>query len=144
MNLERRRGDFDKCAQLYEGYIASAKSKAVASALAIKFARFLFHVRHDAPGARAVLDAAVARDPLNQRLHTQRLDLALHTPGTPYAELDGRTLHINALGTMNRQATLLLVRDVRKHPNSEPEAITVTPRLMSCRNSAEIVLHVQT
>ena len=89
VNLERRRGDYDKCAQLYEGYIASAKSKAVASALAIKYARFLFHVRAAPDAARAALDAAVRRDPLNARLHAQRLDLALHTPGTPYHELDG-------------------------------------------------------
>ncbi|KAJ8723916.1 hypothetical protein PYW07_007896 [Mythimna separata] len=88
VNLERRRGDYDKCAQLYEGYIASAKSKAVASALAIKYARFLFHVRAQPAAARAALDAAVLRDPLNARLHAQRLDLALHTPGTPYEELD--------------------------------------------------------
>uniref|UniRef100_A0A2A4JM39 Suppressor of forked domain-containing protein n=1 Tax=Heliothis virescens TaxID=7102 RepID=A0A2A4JM39_HELVI len=88
VNLERRRGDYDKCAQLYEGYIAAAKSKAVASALAIKYARFLFHVRAQPAAARAALDAAVLRDPLNVRLHAQRLDLALHTPHTPYHELD--------------------------------------------------------
>ncbi|KAL0869121.1 hypothetical protein ABMA27_007420 [Loxostege sticticalis] len=88
VNLERRRGDFDKCAQLYEGYIASAKNKAVASALSIKYARFLFHVRSQPPAARKVLDEAIAKDPLNYRLHMQRLDLALHTPGTPYEELE--------------------------------------------------------
>lgn len=27
VNLERRRGDYDKCVQLYESYIASAKNK---------------------------------------------------------------------------------------------------------------------
>ncbi|XP_026743147.1 pre-mRNA-processing factor 39 isoform X2 [Trichoplusia ni] len=88
VNLERRRGDYEKCIQLYEGYIASAKNKSVASALSIKYARFLFHVRRSPAAARAALDAAVLRDPLNPRLHAQRLDLALHTPGTPYAELD--------------------------------------------------------
>ncbi|CAH0594249.1 unnamed protein product [Chrysodeixis includens] len=88
VNLERRRGDYEKCVQLYEGYIASAKNKSVASALSIKYARFLFHVRRDPAAARAALDAAVLRDPLNPRLHAQRLDLALHTPDTPYSELD--------------------------------------------------------
>ncbi|XP_048486257.1 pre-mRNA-processing factor 39 [Plutella xylostella] len=88
VNLERRRGDYDKCVQLYEQYIAAAKSKSIASALAIKYARFLYHVRADAPGARKVLDDAIAKDPLNERLHLQRLDLALHTPNTPFSELE--------------------------------------------------------
>lgn len=95
VNLERRRGDYEKCVQLYEGYIASAKNKSVASALSIKYARFLFHVQRDPAAARAALDAAVLRDPLNPRLHSQRLDLALHTPGTPYSELDGQSLVTN-------------------------------------------------
>lgn len=89
VNLERRRGDFDRCAQLYENYIASAKNKSVASALAIKYARFYFHVRHDPAAARKVLDEAITKDPLNPRLHMQRLDLALHTPDTKYEELEG-------------------------------------------------------
>ncbi|VVD01542.1 unnamed protein product, partial [Leptidea sinapis] len=88
VNLERRRGDYDKCIQLYEGYIAATKNKAIASALAIKYARFLFHARRDPPAARKVLDEAVAKDPLNQRLYMQRLDLAIHTPGTPYEQLE--------------------------------------------------------
>ncbi|GBP50559.1 Pre-mRNA-processing factor 39 [Eumeta japonica] len=88
VNLERRRGDHDKCASLYENYISSAKNKAVASALSIKYARFLFHVKRDSVAARKVLDEAITRDPLNQRLYLQRLDLALHTPGTPYSELE--------------------------------------------------------
>ncbi|XP_049877646.1 pre-mRNA-processing factor 39 isoform X2 [Pectinophora gossypiella] len=88
VNLERRRGDLDKCAQLYETYIASAKNKAVASALAIKYARFQFHIRHAPDAARKVLDDAIAKDPLNPRLHMQRLDLALHTPGAKYEDLE--------------------------------------------------------
>ncbi|OWR43072.1 putative PRP39 pre-mRNA processing factor 39 protein [Danaus plexippus plexippus] len=88
INLERRRGEYDKCVQLYEGYISSAKNKAIASALAIKYARFLFHVKREPEAARKVLDDAVLKDPLNARLHMQRLDLALHTPGTKYEELE--------------------------------------------------------
>ncbi|XP_052744188.1 pre-mRNA-processing factor 39 isoform X2 [Bicyclus anynana] len=88
INLERRREDYDKCVQLYEGYIASAKSKAVSSALAVKYARFLQHVRRAPAAARRALDDAVARDPLNARLHLQRLDLALQTPDTPYEQLE--------------------------------------------------------
>lgn len=88
VNLERRRGDYDKCCQLFEGYITAAKNKAVASALAIKYARFLFHVKKDTATARKVLDEAVTKDPLNSRLHMQRLDLALHTPEVTYEELE--------------------------------------------------------
>ncbi|XP_050354274.1 pre-mRNA-processing factor 39 isoform X4 [Nymphalis io] len=88
INLERRRGDYEKCIQLYEGYISSAKNKSVASAMAIKYARFLFHVKQDKPAARKALNDAIAKDPLNARLHMQRLDLALHTPDTPYEELE--------------------------------------------------------
>ncbi|XP_046971445.1 pre-mRNA-processing factor 39 isoform X2 [Vanessa cardui] len=88
INLERRRGDYDKCIQLYEAYISSAKNKSVASAMAIKYARFLFHVKQDKLAARKALNDAIAKDPLNARLHMQRLDLALHTPDTPYEELE--------------------------------------------------------
>ncbi|XP_052756336.1 pre-mRNA-processing factor 39 isoform X2 [Galleria mellonella] len=88
VNLERRRGDYEKCSQLYEGYIAAAKSKAVASALSIKYARFLYHVKRDAAAAAKALDEAITKDPLNHRLHMQRLDVALHTPGTPYEVLE--------------------------------------------------------
>nr|XP_026494255.1 pre-mRNA-processing factor 39 isoform X1 [Vanessa tameamea] len=88
INLERRRGDYDKCIQLYEAYISSAKNKSVASAMAIKYARFLFHVKQDKLAARKTLNDAIAKDPLNARLHMQRLDLALHTPDTPYEELE--------------------------------------------------------
>lgn len=89
MNLERRRGDLEKCSQLYEGYIAACKNKAVTSSLYIKYARFLFHVKQQPEAARKVLDEAIVKDPLNHRLHMQRLDLALHTPGVLYEELDG-------------------------------------------------------
>ncbi|XP_039757640.1 pre-mRNA-processing factor 39 isoform X1 [Pararge aegeria] len=88
INLERRREDYEKCIQLYENYISSAKSKMVASSLAIKYARFLFHVKKDPVAARKALDDAVVKDPLNSRLHMQRLDLALHTPDTQYEQLE--------------------------------------------------------
>ncbi|CAF4911516.1 unnamed protein product [Pieris macdunnoughi] len=88
INLERRRGDLDKCVRLYEGYIAAAKTKSVASALSVKYARFLTHVKRDPAAARKALDDAVERDPLNARLHLQRLDLAVHCPDTPYERLE--------------------------------------------------------
>ncbi|XP_068619029.1 pre-mRNA-processing factor 39 isoform X2 [Battus philenor] len=88
VNLERRRGDYDRCCQLYEGYIAAAKNKAIASALSVKYVRFLFHIKRDASAAKKAIDEAIAKDPLNVRLHMQRLDIALHTPGTPYEVLE--------------------------------------------------------
>lgn len=91
VNLERRRGDLEKCSQLYEGYIAASKNKAVSSSLVIKYARFLFHVKQQPEAARKVLNEGILKDPLNHRLHMQRLDLALHTPGVPYEELDGES-----------------------------------------------------
>nr|CAI5817396.1 unnamed protein product [Callosobruchus analis] len=42
INLERRRGDFDKCTQLYEHYINTSKNKMISSNIAIKFSRFCF------------------------------------------------------------------------------------------------------
>lgn len=89
MSLERRRGDYDKCVQLFDQYIANTKNKAVASAFSIKYARFLFHVMKDPVAARQALDDAIAKDPLNQRLHLQRLDLAIHVPDTPFSVLEG-------------------------------------------------------
>lgn len=100
MNLERRRGDYEKCSQLYETYISTSKNKSLASALAIKYARFLQHVRRQPAAARAALDDAVAKDPLNPRLHLQRLDLAINTPGVTYEELDGDLHNTNARNFM--------------------------------------------
>lgn len=77
--------------------------QAIASAMAIKYARFLQHVRGAPAAARAALDAAVARDPLNARLHMQRLDLALHAPGTPYAELEGHCRRTRSLVLYTRR-----------------------------------------
>ncbi|CAH1982223.1 unnamed protein product [Acanthoscelides obtectus] len=47
INLERRRGDFEKCTQLYEHYINNSKNKMISSNIAIKFSRFCFKVMKD-------------------------------------------------------------------------------------------------
>jgi len=77
INLERRRGDFEKCAQLYETYIGSAKNKNITASLVIKFARFLHKIRRDYDGAMKVLKSALEKDPANTRIALQIIDLAL-------------------------------------------------------------------
>lgn len=77
INLERRRGDFDKCAQLYEHYIANAKTKNIAGSLAIKYARFLHKIKKDIDGALKLLKQTLEKDPSNTRVALQIIDMAL-------------------------------------------------------------------
>lgn len=87
INLERRRGDLDKCAQLYEHYIAATKSKNVSSSFAIKYARFCHKIRGDLEAGLNVLRTALARDPNNARLALQLVDLALQRATVDEAEV---------------------------------------------------------
>lgn len=77
INLERRRGDFEKCAQLYEHYIENAKNKNVAGSLSIKYARFLHKIKKDIDGGLKVLKQALEKDSSNTRVALQIIDLAL-------------------------------------------------------------------
>ncbi|XP_066157520.1 pre-mRNA-processing factor 39 isoform X1 [Euwallacea fornicatus] len=77
INLERRRGDFDKCRQLFEHYISSSKNKMVSSNISIKYSRFSLRVLKDYDKAREILKAAIARDSNNPRLYLQLVDLML-------------------------------------------------------------------
>lgn len=77
INLERRRGDYDKCSQLYEHYIANTKNKATVGSIAIKYARFCHKIKGDINGAMAILQQALEKDPSNARLVLQMIDLAL-------------------------------------------------------------------
>lgn len=77
INLERRRGDSEKCTQLYEYYISSTKNKTISSSFAIKYARFCHKIRGDLEAGVAVLKAALAKDTSNARLALQLIDLAL-------------------------------------------------------------------
>lgn len=77
INLERRQGNFDKCIELYQQYVTSAKNKSVAASLSIKHARFLNKIRKDFDGAMGVLKAALVKDPLNTRIALQIIDLAM-------------------------------------------------------------------
>lgn len=77
INLERRRGDLDKCAQLYEYYISTSKSKSTSSSFTIKYARFCHKIRGDLEAGIAVLKAALEKDTNNVRLALQLVDLVL-------------------------------------------------------------------
>uniref|UniRef100_A0A1B0D734 Suppressor of forked domain-containing protein n=1 Tax=Phlebotomus papatasi TaxID=29031 RepID=A0A1B0D734_PHLPP len=80
INLERRRGDYVKCSQLYEHYIGVAKGKNMASNLAIKYARFCHKVKGDLDGGMEVLKIALEKDTSNTRIALQMIDLALQRP----------------------------------------------------------------
>lgn len=84
-NLERRRGDLGRCAELYEEYIRGAvrrtketgKAATNAGQLAIKYARFTHKWRGDLNAAITVLREQLDRDPLNTRVVLQLVDLAV-------------------------------------------------------------------
>lgn len=77
INLERRRGNFELCTQLYEKYLSNAKNKNISSSLAIKYARFLNKVKHEYDRAMDVLKSALEKDTTNTRLALQIIDLSL-------------------------------------------------------------------
>lgn len=80
INLERRRGELEKCAQLYEHYIANTKNKVTAGSFAIKYARFCHKIKGDINGAMTILQTALEKDPTNARVVLQMIDLALQRP----------------------------------------------------------------
>ena len=77
INLERRRGDLDKCSQLYQQHIEMAKNKNVCGSLSIKYARFCHKIKRDLDAGLVVLKAALEKDPSNARVVLQMIDLAL-------------------------------------------------------------------
>lgn len=77
INLERRRGDLDKCSTLYEHYVSSTKNKTNSSSLAIKYARFSHKIKGDLDGGLKILRQAQEKDPSNARIALQMIDLAL-------------------------------------------------------------------
>lgn len=87
INLERRRGDFDKSVQLYEHYITTAKNKTISGSLAIKYARFCHKIKGDLDAGLTVLRQALERDSSNTRVALQMIDLALQRPAVNEAEV---------------------------------------------------------
>ncbi|KAL1379257.1 hypothetical protein pipiens_015029 [Culex pipiens pipiens] len=87
INLERRRGDHDKCVQLYQSYLAQAKSKTIAGNIAIKYARFLNKIKKDLDQAHTVLKTYLEKDPSNTRVALQLIDLALQRDSVDEKEI---------------------------------------------------------
>lgn len=55
INLERRRGDLEQAAHLYEHYMASSKNRTIANNIVVKYARFLCKIKNDVNKAIKVL-----------------------------------------------------------------------------------------
>ncbi|XP_018331936.1 pre-mRNA-processing factor 39 isoform X2 [Agrilus planipennis] len=87
INLERRRGDYDKCCQLYEHYISNSKNKTISTNLAIKYARFCLKILKNAEKAVEILNAALAKDSNNPRLYLQLIDIHLQKDDIDEAEV---------------------------------------------------------
>nr|CAD7265385.1 unnamed protein product [Timema shepardi] len=62
INLERRRGNFERVCELYEHYITNSKNKVIANNLAIKYARFNWKVKGDIETSVSILNKAVEKD----------------------------------------------------------------------------------
>lgn len=77
INLERRRGDNDKCSQLYEHYISNSKNKLISSNISIKYARFMLKILNNCEKANEILRTSITKDPNNPRLYLQLIDLTL-------------------------------------------------------------------
>ncbi|KAL5009095.1 hypothetical protein ScPMuIL_014676 [Solemya velum] len=75
ISLERRKGNMEDCEQLFKYYIENAGTTEVMTFFCIKYARYLFKIKGDTEGARAVLHAAIAKDKSNEKLYLQLLDL---------------------------------------------------------------------
>lgn len=96
INLERRRGNFDKVVELYESCIKSAKSQTIASDLSTKMSRFVRLQRGDSMKATDIINTALEQDPTNPKLYMQLLDIYLHS--TPIDNQKVTNLFDKALG----------------------------------------------
>lgn len=100
INLERRRGNFEKCVQLYEHYISVAKNKNISASLSIKYARFLNKIKKDYESAMKALKTALDKDSMNTRIALQVIDLALQKETVDEKEI------LNILDTFMTQESL--------------------------------------
>lgn len=89
INLERRRGNFDRCVELYKQYIDAAKSKSNSGSLSIKYARFLHKIRNDMEAGMVVLRTAQEKDPSNTRITLQMIDMAMQRSTVVESEVIG-------------------------------------------------------
>jgi len=79
INLERRRGNNEKVAELYEAAIKAAPKKSVASDLSIKYARYLRLHQKNTTKALIVIEAAMESDQENPKLYLQNLDVLINS-----------------------------------------------------------------
>lgn len=77
INLERRRGDLEKCSQLFEHYMHNSKNKVISSNIAIKYSRFALKLLKNMDKALEILTTAITKDANNPRLYLQLIDLTL-------------------------------------------------------------------
>ncbi|KAK9883949.1 hypothetical protein WA026_004887 [Henosepilachna vigintioctopunctata] len=77
ISLERRRGDYEKCCQLFEHYINNSKNKLTGSYHAIRFSRFQHKIMKNMDKSVEILKNAIVKDPTNPRLYLQLVDLTL-------------------------------------------------------------------
>lgn len=85
--LERRRGEHEKCTQLYEHYINNSKNKMIASSISIKYSRFCYVIVKDITKAQEILKSAITKDPNNPRLYLQLIDLTLQKENVTEKEI---------------------------------------------------------
>lgn len=76
-NLERRLGNNNKAAEIYESAIREASDKDTASFYSVRYSRYLAKVVKNAEKSRTVITEAIEKDNLNKRLYLQLLDLEL-------------------------------------------------------------------
>ncbi|CAG9769827.1 unnamed protein product [Ceutorhynchus assimilis] len=77
INLERRRGNFDKCAEFFEHYISNSENKFISSNISVRYSRFCLILLEDVVKAQDVLKAAITKDPDNPRLYLMLVDFIL-------------------------------------------------------------------
>ena len=87
INLERRRGNFEKVLEFYEHYISIMKNKHVVSSMSIKLARFINKIMKNYDKAMEVLKKALEKDSTNTRIALQIVDLALQRPNVDEREV---------------------------------------------------------
>ncbi|ODM95808.1 Pre-mRNA-processing factor 39 [Orchesella cincta] len=75
LDLERRAGNAKVLEELYEKYIAAAKSPSESSLLAMKYARFLFKEQGKADKALTVLRKAIRKDKGNAAIYSYVFDI---------------------------------------------------------------------
>ncbi|KAK3598661.1 hypothetical protein CHS0354_020419 [Potamilus streckersoni] len=75
ISLERRMGNPTDTENLFQEYVENSKDNHTRAFFSLKFARYLFKIMGNPEKARQVLNVAIDKDPKNERLYIQLLDL---------------------------------------------------------------------